>query len=168
MLHEIFRFVLNIYIYSVFFFFIDDDNGIPFAELPNNYIPSHVLVDIVDMLNDGLTFEDSIVYLRGKLVPEGYTPYPFRKDTPESSIDRLRSLVSTYVYRHTVTTLRSEGRDFSQHLYVPEIDKTTCQQYHERGDHNHILKRIATSTRECRYQELDPEAFDKALLDPRA
>ncbi|XP_071126583.1 uncharacterized protein [Mytilus edulis] len=148
----------------------DDDtcNGIPFAELPNNYIPSHVLVDIVDMLNDGLTFEDSIVYLRGKLVPEGYTPYPFGKDTPESSIDRLRSLVSTYVYRHTVTTLRSEGGDFSQHLYVPEIDKTTCQQYHERGDHNHILKRIATSTRECRYQELDPEAFDKALLDPRA
>lgn len=156
------------FIFLLYFLFIDDDNGIPFAELPNNYIPSHVLVDIVDMLNDGLTFEDSIVYLRGKLVPEGYTPYPFRKDTPESSIDRLRSLVSTYVYRHTITTLRSEGRDFSQHLYVPEIDKTTCQQYHERGDHNHILKRIATSTRECRYQELDPEAFDKALLDPRA
>ncbi|OWF38671.1 hypothetical protein KP79_PYT23083 [Mizuhopecten yessoensis] len=146
----------------------DDENGIPFAELPNEYIPSYVLLNIVDMLNDGLTFEDSIVYLRGKLVPEGYTPYPFRRDTPESFIDQLRSLVSTYVYRHTVSSLKSEGRDFSQHLYVPEIDKTTCNQHHERGDHNHVLKRIATSTRECRYQELDPEPFDKALLDPRA
>ncbi|XP_021363619.1 uncharacterized protein LOC110456903 isoform X1 [Mizuhopecten yessoensis] len=146
----------------------DDENGIPFAELPNEYIPSYVLLDMVDMLNDGLTFEDSIVYLCGKLVPEGYTPYPFRRDTPESFIDRLRSLVSTYVYRHTVSSLKSEGRDLSQHLYMPEIDKTTCKQHHERGDHNHVLKRIATSTRECRYQELDPEAFDKALLDPRA
>ena len=35
-----------------------------------------------------------------------------------------------------------------------------------RGDHNHILKRIAGETRECRYPLLDPEAFDKAMQDP--
>lgn len=40
------------------------------------------------------------------------------------------------------------------------------KEHHERGDHNHILKRIAGSTRECRYQALDPEVFDRAMLDP--
>lgn len=49
---------------------------------------------------------------------------------------------------------------------MPEVDPITKIEHHERGDHNHIMKRIATSTRECRYQDLDPEAFDKALLDP--
>ena len=38
--------------------------------------------DIVEILNEGLTFKDGVIYLRGRLVPEGYTAFPFRKDTP--------------------------------------------------------------------------------------
>jgi hypothetical protein len=125
-------------------------------------------MDIVELLNEGLTFEDGAIFLRGSLVAEGYTSFPFRKDTPESYIDHLRSLMSTCIYRNTVNKLKMQGTDFSRHLYVPEVDKITGKEYHERGDHNHILKRSPASTRECRFQNVDPEAFDKAMMDPRA
>jgi hypothetical protein len=59
-----------------------------------------------------------------------------------------------------------EGRDFAHNFYVLERDPITGKEHHERGDHNHILKRIAGATRECRYPLLDPEAFDKAMQDP--
>ena len=76
--------------------------------------------------------------------------------------------MSTYIYRNNVNKLKRQGRDFSRHLYVPEVDKITGKKFHERGDHNHILKRITESARECRFQNLDPEAFDKAMMYPRA
>lgn len=119
-----------------------------------------------ELQNGDLSFEDAVVNIRGSLVPEGYTPYPFRKDTPESVLDKMRGLVATCIYRDTIKTLQKEGRDFAQHLYVPEKDPTTGKEHHERGDHNHLLKRIAGCTRECRYQALDSEAVDKAMLDP--
>lgn len=119
-----------------------------------------------ELQNGDLSFEDAVVNIRGSLVPEGYTPYPFRKDTPESLLDKMRGLVATCIYRDTIKTLQKEGRDFAQHLYVPEKDPTTGKEHHERGDHNHLLKRIAGCTRECRYQALDSEAVDKAMLDP--
>lgn len=155
-------------LYICFFLILEDDNGTPYAEIPNEYVPSSVLMDIVELLNEGLTFEDGVIYLRGRLVPEEFTAFPFRKDTPESYIDTLRSIMSTCIYRNTVNKLNQQGRDFSRHLYVPEVDQMTGKGYHERCDHNHILKRMATSTRECRFQNLDPEAFDKAMMDPRA
>ena len=60
----------------------------------------------------------------------------------------------------------AEGVDFSTHLYVPEVDVITGQTIHERGDHNHILKRVATSTREGHYPVLNLQAFDDAMRDP--
>lgn len=146
----------------------EDENGLPVAELPNKAVPPSALLEIVELLNDGLTFEDAITNLRGRLVPDGYTPYPFRRDTPESTLDKYRSLMATYYYRHRIEELNQAGRNFKHHLFVPEIDEITGKEHHERGDHNHIIKRIAASTRECRYQDLNPEAFDKALLDPLA
>ena len=67
--------------------------------------------------------------------------------------------------RHRIDTFLVQGVDFTTHLYVPECDVITGMPIHERGDHNHIFKRIATSTREGQYQELDLQAFDDAMLD---
>ena len=47
--------------------------------------------------------------------------------------------MATYELRHTVKLLKEFGADFSQHLYVPEIDPVTGTPHHERGDHNHVL-----------------------------
>lgn len=147
-------------------FVSEDENGNPVAVQENSPIPSTVLQEIHDLHTEGLSFEDAIVNIRGALVPTGYTPYPFRKDTPESFLDMLRSVVATYMYRDIIHKLQMEGRDFVHHLYVPGRDPITGKEHHERGDHNHILKRIAGATRECRYPLLDPEAFDKAMQDP--
>lgn len=117
------------------------------------------------MQDEGLSFQDSIVNFRRRLIPDGYEPYPFRKDTPESYLDMLRTVVATYIYRDIVLKLKQEGRDFTCYLYVPEVDPATNTIHYERGDHNHILKRMATSTRECKNVSLDPEAFDKAMMD---
>ncbi|XP_062569843.1 uncharacterized protein LOC134231906 [Saccostrea cucullata] len=142
----------------------EDANGIPFSTTPNSAIPTDLIGKLHELQNGGLSFEDAIVNIRGSLVPEGYTPYPFRKDTPESFLDKMRSIVATFIYKDAIKTLKQEGRDFTQHLYVPEKDSVTGKDHHERGDHNHLLKRIAGCTRECRYEELNPEAFDKAMI----
>ena len=56
--------------------------------------------------------------------------------------------------------------DFKTHLFVPKVDAITGQLLHERSDHNHLLKRLATSTREGHYSHLELEGFDQAMLDP--
>ena len=59
----------------------------------------------------------------------------------------------------------AEGVDFRTHLYVPEVDNQTGRTIHERSDHNHLLKRMATSTREGHFGGLDLQAFDDAMMD---
>lgn len=90
---------------------------------------------------------DVITNVCGRLVPNGYQPFPFRRNNPETLLDMLRSIVATYIFRHTIEELKEEGADFSLYLYNPEIDPITGMERHDRGDHNHIVKRIATSTR---------------------
>lgn len=67
--------------------------------------------------------------------------------------------------RHTILELVNEGANFRKYMYVPEVDKVTGTIIHERSDHNHLVKRVATSTRAGRYQALDLDAFDAAMLD---
>lgn len=93
--------------------FLDGENGVPTAETPNSDIPASLLLEINDLQNSGLSFEDAVVNVRGSLVPEGYVPNTFRKDTPDSFLDILRSSVATYVYRDTIKSLHSNGRDLS-------------------------------------------------------
>ncbi len=69
-------------------------------------------------------------------------------------------------YRKTIQGHVDAGVDFKTHLYVPETDRCTGYTIHERSDHNHLLKRIATSTREGHYAALDLQAFDDAMLNP--
>ena len=59
-----------------------------------------------------------------------------------------------------------QGVDFSTHLYVPEVDPVTGLVHHERSDHNHLLKRIASHLREGGYDALQYKAFSEVLADP--
>ena len=52
-------------------------------------------------------------------------------------------MLGTYTFRSAVKELKEEGVDFTQHLYVPEVDPVTGRARHDRSDHNHLLKRIA-------------------------
>ena len=110
--------------------------------------------------------EDAVTYVRGALVPDGYVPYPFRPNVPESYLDKLRSIVATYRFRHRVEKYKDNGIDFSLYMYVPEVDPTTGDIFHEREDHCHILKRIWKHTREGGPDECDITAFDAAMMDP--
>lgn len=114
----------------------------------------------------GLSLEDSITNIRGSLVPPGYTPYPFRANTEESLLDKLRSIVAIYTFRKKVQEFKEEGVDFSTHLYVPQVDPVTSLVHHERADYNHLLKRIAHHLREGGYDAFQYEAFADVLADP--
>ena len=66
-----------------------------------------------------------------------------------------------FYYGHClqVNDYAATGVDFVHHVAVDETSASN------RCDHNHLLKRIATATREGSYQELDPEAFGEAMRD---
>ena len=66
--------------------------------------------------------EAAISCIRQSLTPTGYIPHTFRRNTPESYLDMLRSIVATYLYRDQIGQLKKENVDFSKFLYVPEID----------------------------------------------
>lgn len=106
--------------------------------------------------------------IRGNQVPEGYTPFPFRRDTQESLLDKLRSVVATCRFRATIEYWKQRGADFSMHLYVPEVHPVTEEERHDRGDHNHLFRRMAKSVREGKDPKLDFEAFNDALHDPES
>ena len=132
---------------SVYLFSVAPD-GSPIVARPNTAIPQHVVFELHEIINSGLRLEDAVTYIRGKLVPPGYTPHPFRKNTDESLLDKLRSIVATYTFRSMVRELKDDGVDFSKHLYVPEVDPVTDRVRHDRADHNHLLKRIAQHIRD--------------------
>jgi len=83
-----------------------------------------VVLQLEELIHSGLSVKDAVTYIRGKLVPAGYTPYPFQKNTEESLLDKLRSLVATYTVRNRVRKFQ-DGVDFTQHLYLLEVDPVT-------------------------------------------
>ena len=133
---------------------------------PNPAIPAWLITEIHQLISGGMDQADAICYVRGRLVPDGYQAYPFKRNTPETTLFQLRSIVGTFIFRHSIEEFKKGGVDFSRHLYVPEVDPVTGDVRHDRGDHNHVLKRIATSTREGKCQELNHKAFNDALKDP--
>lgn len=148
-------------------FFIVAADGSPRTAVNHPAIPDHVILQLHNLrFRQGMTFEDAITFIRGSLVPNGYAPYPFRKDTPESLLDKLRSIVGTFMYRNSIEELLQQGVDFKQHLYVPEVDPHTGEERHDRGDHNHIYKRMATHVRNGGDASLNYEAFNDVLKDP--
>lgn len=102
-------------------------DGTPIVRRPNDAIPRDLITGLFNLqVRDRLSLPDAIANIRGTLIPSGYTPWPFRRDTPESMLDMLRSVVATYEFKKTVKSFFEEfGADFTQHLYVPEIDPVT-------------------------------------------
>ena len=144
-------------------------DGKPIVALPNPDIPDDVIIQLNHLRTvDGMSLEDAITNIRGSLVPQGYSPCPFRRDTPESLLDKLRSLVATYKFRAIVSYWKERGADFSAYIYVPEVDPTTEGERHDRGDHNHLFRRMAKSVREGKDPKLNFEAFNDALQDPES
>lgn len=138
----------------------------PIVSRPNRAIPNHVLLEMNELIAGGMRLEDTVTYIRGKLVPPGDVPHPFRKNTDESLLDKLRSIVATYTFRSHIKELQQEGVDFSQHLYVPEVDPVTEQVRYDSADHNHLSKRIVQHVRDGVYTSFDYEAFSDVLSDP--
>ena len=58
----------------------------------------------------------------------------------ETDKDCLRSIIAQLLYRHKIAEFEIEGIYFRTHAYIPEIDSVTGQPFHEREDHNHVLK----------------------------
>lgn len=76
--------------------------------------------------------------------------------------------MATFVYRHSIQELLQQGVEFTKHLYVPEIDPHTEEEWHDQGDHNHIFRRIAQhiqSGQSGGHVNLNYEAFDDVLKD---
>lgn len=146
-----------------------DGNGKPVVQQPCEFIPDDLVVEIHNLRNvSGMTLEDAISNVRGKLVPAGHTPYPFRSNSSENFPDKLRSIAATCQFRHSVQYWKERGVDFSLYLYIPEVDPITEEVRHDRSDHNHVLKRIGKSTREGHNTGLNFDAFDAALKDPKS
>ena len=132
-----------------------DVRGTPQTNANHPAIPTEVVIQLHNLqFVEGMTLEDAVTVIRGSFVPDGYEPYPFRKATPESLLDKLRSIVATFAYRHTTKELQQEGVDFTLHLYVPEVDPHTGEERHDRGDHNDIYKRIAQHLQNGSYDYL--------------
>jgi len=143
--------------------------GNPITEIRDEAIPLSVVQALHNpRVTNNWTMEDAVTYHGNTLVPNGYAPNSFRPNIPESYLDKLRSLVVTYRYRHRIQKFKEEGYDFSCYMYVPEVDPTTGAVFHEREDHCHTLKRIWKHTKEGGPDFLDVTSFDAAMMDPNA
>ena len=107
------------------FIYVVNPDGTPVVARPNPAIPNSLLLQIHNLVEGGMTWEDAVKYVRGKLVPEGYQPYPFKRNTQETLLYSMRSLVATYLFRHTVNEYKADGVDFSLYVYTGCIKKTT-------------------------------------------
>lgn len=110
--------------------------------------------------------EDAVSFHRATLVPHGYLPSSFKPNVPESYLDKLRSVI---LQQHTGTDklkqYKEQEVDFSHYLYVPEVDPTTGEVFHESEDHCHILKRVWKHTQEGGPDFCDVTSFDAAMMD---
>ena len=135
--------VFNISVHCGIILVLSD--GTPVSEEPHASIPPSLLWEIHDLVTiDGMTRKEAILHVRSKLVPDGHTPCNFVRNTPETFLHCLLSLVGTFFFRHLVEEYKKVGADFSLYLYIPKIDPVTKDVRH---DHNHVYKRIGTSTR---------------------
>lgn len=84
---------------------------------------------------------------------------------PETLLDKLRLVMATFVYHHSIQELLQQGVDLTKHLYVPEVDPHTEEEGHDQGDYNHIFRRIAQHIHCGGHVNLNYEAFDNLLKD---
>jgi len=109
------------------------------ARQPETFIPQDCLAIVYNYITvTKRSIAEATDHLRSLLGPNTFRPL-----TPESHLDKLRTIVATYHYKHTLAKFSEDGIDFIHHIFVPEADDVTGEIFHERADHGHLLKRIA-------------------------
>ena len=84
-------------------------DGTPLSKKPHVCIPPSLLWEIHDLVTiSGMTNEEAIVHVR-KLVPDGYTPYTFVRNTPEYFLHCLRSLVEHFSFVMQLKNIKRLG-----------------------------------------------------------
>lgn len=73
--------------------------------------------------------------------------------------------MATYLYRKKVNDYCALGVNFKEHLYVPEVNEVNGETFHEREDHNHVLKRITSCARAGTIPSIGLQYFRDALHD---
>eukprot|EP00918_Siedleckia_nematoides_P080841 GHVU01177345.1.p1 GENE.GHVU01177345.1~~GHVU01177345.1.p1 ORF type:complete len:138 (-),score=10.64 GHVU01177345.1:40-402(-) len=107
-------------------------------------VPADVIFRLFALMEgNGMSRVESVAAVRAELVPAGFAPHPFRRNTPESYTDQMRSILATHIYRHSIRSFKQDGVDFATYMYIPEVDEVTGVEHHHRADHGHLLKRIA-------------------------
>ena len=135
----------------------------------NPAVPPDVIFELHNLrYTHCMRLENASTFIRRSLVRDGYEPYPLKRDTPETLLDKLRLVMATFVYQHSIQELLQQGVDFTKHLYVPEVDPHTEEEWHDQGDHNYIFRRIAQHIHCGGTVNLNYEAFDNLLKDRNA
>ena len=52
----------------------------------------------------------------------------------------LRSILAQLEYQHQINYWESLGVPFKTHMYVPEVNPITGEEFHEREDEGHVFK----------------------------
>ena len=74
--------------------------------------------------------------------------------------------MATYHYKKLIETYESAGVDFCNHIYNPECDQNSGKFFHEREDHNYLLKRITNCLRSGEIPNIRLQYVRDALNDP--
>ncbi|CAB3991294.1 Hypothetical predicted protein [Paramuricea clavata] len=145
-----------------------DQNGQP--------LKHHCAIPICDlnwlqefMTSSKLTLAQACYILRWTLFPFQHNPCPWVKGRGETTVEVLRSILVTYVFRMEVNKLKDmpeDPADFTCNLYQPELDDEGLEFVHHREDHNHLLKRIISCLREGLIPGVDTRYLRDALHDP--
>lgn len=77
----------------------------------------------------------------------------------------MKSIVGTYTFRSQISTHQAKGIDFYKFFYIPSVDSITHQDFHEREDHNHVLKPVAKHVRDGGVPGINLKRFYEAMLD---
>ena len=121
------------------------------------------------MTSSKLTLAQACYILRRTLFPFQHNPWAWVKGRGETTVEVLRSILVTYVFRMEVKKLKDmpeDPADFTCNLYQPELDDEGLEFVHHREDHSHLLKRIISCLREGLIPGVDTRYLRDALHDP--
>ncbi|XP_073247312.1 uncharacterized protein [Porites lutea] len=134
-------------------------------QVPHPAVPIKDVVLLKSLMDDGLSFTSALRLLRRIHFPFNYDPHPWKPGKPENKTECLKSLMATYLYRKKVNDYCALGVNFKEHLYVPELNEVNGETFHEREDHNHVLKRITSCARAGTIPSIGLQYFRDALHD---
>ena len=72
------------------------------AKTQNDIVPGEILLELFHMAGTGLNFKEAVSVVRDSLVPTGYTPFPYKRNSIENHTHKMRSLVATFMFRKEV------------------------------------------------------------------